>query len=168
MRAVAYWLMKTEPDAFSIDDLERLGTAPWDGVRNYQARNNLLAMKVGERAFFYHSSTDPIGIVGICEIAREAYPDHFAWDPASKYYDVRSTPEKPMWFMPDVRFVEKFPRMVTLAELRRTPGLEGMALVQRGQRLSVQPVREEEWRIILAMVRPSDDQASTVIVPTIP
>jgi predicted RNA-binding protein with PUA-like domain len=168
MRAVAYWLMKTEPDAFSIDDLERLGTAPWDGVRNYQARNNLLAMKVGERAFFYHSSTDPIGIVGICEIAKEAYPDHFAWDPTSKYYDVRSTPEKPVWFMPDVRFVEKFPRMITLAELRRTPGLEGMALVQRGQRLSVQPVSEEEWRIILAMVRSGDGQGSTTIVPTIP
>jgi predicted RNA-binding protein with PUA-like domain len=166
MRAVAYWLMKTEPEAFSIDDLERLGTAPWDGVRNYQARNNLRAMKVGERAFFYHSSTEPPGIVGICEIAKEAYPDHFAWDPSSKYYDMRSTPEKPLWFMPDVRFVEKFARMITLAELRATSGLEGMALVQRGQRLSVQPVTVEEWRVINAIVGP--DQDSTLIVPTMP
>jgi predicted RNA-binding protein with PUA-like domain len=166
MRAVAYWLMKTEPEAFSIDDLERMGTSPWDGVRSYQARNNLRAMKAGERAFFYHSSTEPPGIVGICEVANEAYPDHFAWDPSSKYYDARSTPEKPLWFMPDMRFVEKLPRMITLAELRVTPGLESMALVQRGQRLSVQPVSEEEWRIINAIVDPSQD--STVIVPTIP
>jgi len=166
MRAVAYWLLKTEPEAFSIDTLERLGTSPWDGVRNYQARNNLRAMKVGERAFFYHSSTDPVGIAGICEVAKEAYPDHFAWDPESKYFDVRSTPEKPLWFMPDVRFVEKFSRMITLAELRETPGLDGMALVQRGQRLSVQPVSEDEWWIINAIAR--GDQASTMIVPTIP
>ena len=120
MRAVAYWLLKTEPSAFSIDDLERLGTAPWDGVRNYQARNNLRAMKLGERAFFYHSSAEPPGVVGICEVTREAYPDHTQFDPESKYYDARSKPEDPRWFMPDVRFVERFPRMVSLEELRRT------------------------------------------------
>jgi len=150
MRAVAYWLLKTEPEAFSIDDLERMGTAPWDGVRNYMARNNLMAMKVGERAFFYHSSTDPIGIVGICEVAREAYPDPSAFDPQSIYFDPKSKPEAPRWFMPDVRFVQRFPRMLTLAELRLTPGLEAMALLQRGQRLSVQPVSEEEWMIVIA------------------
>jgi len=151
MRAVAYWLLKTEPSAFSIDDLERLGTAPWDGVRNYQARNNLRAMKLGERAFFYHSSAEPPGVVGICEVAREAYPDHTQFDPESKYYDARSKPEDPRWFMPDVRFVERFPRMVSLEELRRTPGLEAMALIQRGQRLSVQPVSVEEWAIVCSL-----------------
>jgi predicted RNA-binding protein with PUA-like domain len=148
---VAHWLLKTEPEAFSIDDLERLGTAPWDGVRNYQARNNLRAMKVGERAFFYHSSTGPPGIVGICEVATEAYPDHSAWDPGSKYFDPRSPETKPLWFMPDVRFVATFPRMLTLQELRQTPELAGMALLQRGQRLSVQPVRDEEWDVIVAL-----------------
>ena len=145
---MAHWLLKTEPDAFSIDDLERLGIAPWDGVRAYMARNNLMAMKVGERAFFYHSSCAPPGVVGICEVVRGAYPDHTAFDPESKYYDPRSNPEKPRWFMPDVRFVSKFPQMVTLEEIRRTPGLESMTLVQRGMRLSVQPVGDEEWRII--------------------
>jgi predicted RNA-binding protein with PUA-like domain len=148
---VAHWLLKTEPDAFSIDDLERMGVSPWDGVRNYQARNNLRAMKVGERAFFYHSSTEPPGIVGICEVVTEAYPDHSAWNPESRYFDPRSTPERPLWFMPEVRYVSRFPRMVTLEELRRTPGLEGMALVQRGQRLSVQPVRDEEWDVIVGL-----------------
>jgi predicted RNA-binding protein with PUA-like domain len=166
---VAYWLLKTEPEAFSIDDLERLGVAPWDGVRSYMARNNLQAMKLGERAFFYHSSCEPPGIVGICEVAREAYPDHTAFDPASKYYDPKSSPENPRWFMPDVRFVARFPRMITLAELRTMPGLEAMTLLQRGMRLSVQPVREHEWNLILAIagVEP-DAQASTLIDPTIP
>lgn len=151
MRRVAYWLLKTEPEAFSIDDLERQGVAPWDGVRSYQARNNLRAMKVGDRAFFYHSSTEPKGIVGVCEVVREAYPDHTQFDPSSKYYDERSKREDPRWFMPDVRLVAKFPRMITLDELRRTPGLEAMALVQRGMRLSVQPVTEDEWRVITAL-----------------
>ena len=149
--AVAHWLLKTEPEAFSIDDLERMGTSPWDGVRNYMARNNLQAMRVGERAFFYHSSCEPPGVVGVCEVVREAYPDHSAFDPQSKYFDRRSKPESPTWFMPDVRFVERFPRMVTLAEIRATPGLEEMVLVQRGQRLSVQPVTDTEWEIITAL-----------------
>lgn len=148
---MAHWLLKTEPEAFSIDDLERLGVAPWDGVRSYQARSNLMAMSVGERAFFYHSSTEPRGIVGICEVVKEAYPDHTQFDPASKYYDERSTPEKPRWFMPDVRFVAKFPRIITLDELRGTVGLGSMALLQRGMRLSVQPVSEEEWNVITSL-----------------
>src|SRR6185503_16056765 len=104
--------------------------------------NNLMAMKVGEHAFFYHSSCDPPGVVGICEVVREAYPDHTAWNPESKYFDPRTNPEKPRWFMPDVKFVEKFQRMVPIAELRATPGLEAMTLLQRGMRLSVQPVRD--------------------------
>lgn len=143
--------MKTEPEAFSIDDLERMGVAPWDGVRSYMARNNLMTMKLGERAFFHHSSCEPPGIVGICEVVREAYPDHTAFDPGSKYYDPKSVPEKPRWFMPDVRFVARFPRMITLSELRTIPGLEAMTLLQRGIRLSVQPVTEDEWRIITSV-----------------
>lgn len=153
--------MKTEPEAFSIDDLERLGVAPWDGVRSYMARANLVAMKLGDQAFFHHSSCDPPGIVGICEIVREAYPDHTSWDPNSKYFDPKSSPENPRWFMPDVKFVERFPRMITLAELRAIPGLERMALLQRGMRLSVQPVRDREWEIITAIARdlePAPDQ----------
>lgn len=150
-RAV-HWLLKTEPEAFSIDDLERMGVSPWDGVRNYQARNNLQSMKLGERAFFYHSSTDPAGIAGVCEVVRESYPDHSAWNPESKYFDARSTPERPLWFMPDVRFVEKFPRIITLAELRAMPELEGMVLLRKGMRLSVQPVTDEEWAIITGIV----------------
>jgi predicted RNA-binding protein with PUA-like domain len=149
--AMAYWLMKSEPEAFSIDDLARLNVAPWDGVRNFQARNNLRAMKAGDLCFFYHSSTEPPGVVGVARVAKEAYPDHTAWNPGSKYHDPRSTPEKPVWFMPDVEFVEKFPRIVTLAELRETPGLEAMALLKRGQRLSVQPVGEKEWEIVLGL-----------------
>ena len=169
MRAVAYWLLKSEPEAFSIDDLERMGVSPWDGVRSYQARNNLQAMRLGEHGFFYHSSTDPKGVVGILEVLREAYPDHSAFDPESKYYDARSTPEEPVWFMPDVRFVEKFPRILTLQELRQTPGLESMVLLQRGARLSVQPVSEEEWRVITALAEASEPaQDSTEIVPRIP
>src|SRR5919198_2261319 len=148
---MAHWLLKTEPEAYSIDDLERQGVGSWDGVRSFQARNNLQAMRVGDQCFFYHSSTDPKGVVGICEVVREAYPDPSAWDPSSKYHDPRSTPENPLWFMPDVRFVEKFPRIVTLAELRNTPGLEGMALLKRMQRLSVQPVTDEEWDIIVRL-----------------
>ena len=148
---MAHWLLKSEPEAYSIDDLERQGVGSWDGVRSFQARNNLQAMRVGDQCFFYHSSTDPKGVVGICEVVREAYPDPSAWDPASKYHDPRSTPENPLWFMPDVRFVEKFPRIVTLAELRNTPGLEGMALLKRMQRLSVQPVTDEEWDIIVRL-----------------
>lgn len=164
---MAHWLLKTEPEAFSIDDLERLGVAPWDGVRSYMARNNLQAMKAGELAFFYHASCDPPGVVGICEVVREAYPDHTAWDPSSKYFDSKSTPERPLWFMPDVKFVERFPRLVPIAELRAAPGLEGMVLLQRGMRLSVQPVRDEEWEIIVALARGEPDQP-TLIEPFIP
>lgn len=147
---MAYWLLKTEPEAFSIDDLEREGVAGWDGVRNFQARNNLRAMRPGDLAFFYHSSCQPPGVVGVCEVVREAYPDHTAWDSSSKYFDERSTPEKPYWYMPDVKFVRRFPRMVCLEELRGTPGLEDMVLLRKS-RLSVQPVTDDEWRIVEAL-----------------
>lgn len=147
---MAYWLLKTEPDTFSIDDLKRKKVEHWDGVRNYSARNNLMAMKVGEFGFFYHSSCDPPGVAGVVRVVREAYVDESQFDPESKYYDARSKPEKPRWYMPDVKYVKKFPRLVTLAEIKATPGLQDMAVV-RSFRLSVQPVTEQEWEIITAL-----------------
>ena len=143
--------MKSEPDAFSIDDLERKGREHWDGVRSFQARNNMRAMKVGDRAFFYHSSVQPPGVAGISEIVREAYPDHTAWDPGSKYFDAASTPEKPRWDIVDTAFVENFPRLVTLEELRQTPGLDDMLVIRRGMRLSVQPVTARQWEIVVQL-----------------
>jgi len=147
---MAYWLLKTEPTTFGIDDLAQKEVEHWDGVRNFQARNNLRAMRLGEEAFFYHSSTGEPGIAGICKVVREAYPDESQFDPKSKYFDPRAQHEKPRWWMPDVGFVEKFPRVITLAELRTIPGLEEMVLLNRS-RLSVQPVLEDEWRIILQL-----------------
>lgn len=144
---MAYWLLKSEPESFSIDDLQRKGVEHWDGVRNYAARNHLTAMKPGDLGFFYHSSADPPGVAGICEVVREAYPDYSQFYPGSKYFDPRAKPSKPRWFMPDVRFVRKFPRLVPLAEIRQTPGLQDMQLVKFG-RLSVQSVTEKEWEII--------------------
>jgi predicted RNA-binding protein with PUA-like domain len=144
---MAYWLVKSEPSSYSIDDLEREGVSCWDGVRNYAARNHLLGMKTGDQAFFYHSQADPVGVIGLCEVVREAYPDPTQFDPASKYFDARSSPAKPRWFMPDVRFVRKFPRLVPLSEIRQTPGLADMQLVRFG-RLSVQSVTESEWEIV--------------------
>jgi predicted RNA-binding protein with PUA-like domain len=144
---MAYWLLKTEPGTYSIDDLEREGVAHWEGVRNPQAVRNLRSMALGDLAFFYHSSVSPPGVAGVCEVAREAYPDHTAWDPASPYFDERSSPETPRWFMPDVRFVRRFARFVPLPELRETPGLGEMVLLRRS-RLSVQPVSPKEWDVI--------------------
>lgn len=147
---MAYWLLKSEPDAFSIDDLERVKVEPWNGVRNWSARNNLRAMAVGDLGFFYHSSCTPPGVAGIVRIVREAYPDETQFDPASKYFDPRAKPEKPRWYNPDVGFVAKYPRLVTLAEIKATPGLQDMALL-RTFRLSVQPVTEQEWEIVTAL-----------------
>lgn len=157
---MAHWLLKSEPETFGIDHLALKETEHWDGVRNYMARNNLRAMKLGEQAFFYHSSCQPPGIAGICEVVREAYPDHTAWDPDSKYFEPRSTPDRPLWFMPDVRFVERFGELITLEELRRTAGLEGMPLLQRGQRLSVQPVSDDHWDLIMKMRQRPPSEAS--------
>lgn len=143
-----YWLLKTEPQAYSIDDLERDGRTCWDGVRNYQARNFMRDMKVSDLALFYHSGTEPIGVTGIARVAREAYPDHTAWDPDNMHFDPKSTPDKPSWMMVDIAFVEKFPKIVSLDTLKTTEGLEGMPVIQRGQRLSVQPVDEKHFRIV--------------------
>jgi predicted RNA-binding protein with PUA-like domain len=148
-----YWLFKTEPDAYSIDRLEREGRTEWSGVRNFQARNNMVAMKLGDRGFFYHSSTKPPGIVGICEVIKEAYPDFTQFDPKSDYFDPKAKPDDPTWKMVDVGFVEKFPQMLTLDELRARADLDlrGMVLLRRGSRLSVQPVEERYWNAILQL-----------------
>ena len=146
-----YWLLKTEPTTFSFDDLWRAPkrTTFWDGVRNFQARNTLRdRMKQGDLVFIYHSSTDPTGIVGIAEVAREGYPDETAFDPADSHFDPKSKRESPTWFGVDVRAVERIDPIVTLEELRRTRGLEKMVLLQKGSRLSVQPVSAAEWEVI--------------------
>lgn len=150
-----YWLVKSEPGTFSWDDLWKLPrrTTSWDGVRNYQARNLLRAMKEGDQVFFYHSSTDPAAIIGICEVVREGYPDQTQFDPRSEYYDPKSDPDDPRWYVVDLRAVEPLPRPVTLAELRAAKGLEQMALLQKGSRLSVQPVTTAEWKSILELAR---------------
>jgi len=151
---MAYWLMKSEPDVFGIDDLAACPeqTEPWDGVRNYQARNMMRdEMKVGDQAFFYHSNCDEPGIVGIMEVVKEGYPDHTAFDPENKYYDPKSNPENPRWFMVNLRYVRRLRRNISLAELKEYAEgpLEGMPLVRRGNRLSVMPVTPEQWDFIL-------------------
>ena len=144
------WLLKTEPDTFSIADLKRLGTSPWDGVRNYTARNNLRAMEVGELALVYHSSTKPTAVVGLARVCRTAYPDPSQHDPKSDHYDEKSDPAEPRWSMVDVEYVAHLPRAVTLEEIKREPQLKAMVLVQRG-RLSVQPVTQAELETVVAM-----------------
>ncbi|GAC1580785.1 MAG: EVE domain-containing protein [Candidatus Elarobacter sp.] len=148
-----HWLFKSEPDAFSIDDLARVQREEWSGVRSYQARNVMREMQVGDLGFFYHSSVAPPGIAGICEVAAAAHPDSTQFERASEYYDRASKPDDPRWWCVDVRFVEKFARFVTLEELRRVPELVGMQLLRRGQRLSVQPVSDPEWDIVLRIAR---------------
>lgn len=146
--------MKTEPGSYSIEDLKKAPekTTCWDGVRNYQARNFMREMQKGDQIFFYHSSTEPAGIVGIAEVVKTAYPDHTALDPRDRHYDPKSTPENPIWEMVDIKFVREFSDVLTLDVLRRVKGLEMMELLRRGSRLSVQPVRQEEWTIVLKLV----------------
>jgi predicted RNA-binding protein with PUA-like domain len=150
--ATQFWLMKTEPDAYSIDRLEKEGRGTWDGVRNPIARNHMRAMNEGDLVLFYHSSCKPPGVVGIARVCRTAYPDHTSWDPTSKYFDEKSSPEKPRWDMVDVEFVERTPRMVTLDDLKADPSLEGM-IVTRVGRLSVQPVSREHFARVLRMAK---------------
>jgi predicted RNA-binding protein with PUA-like domain len=146
-----YWLMKSEPELFGIDDLARKGQEHWDGVRNFQARNHLREMSPGDRVLFYHSNARPSGVAGIAEVARAAYPDFTSWDPSSDYFDPASTPDKPRWFMVDVKFVRKLKRVIPLDELKRQPALAGMALLRKGNRLSVTEVTKEEWDYILGL-----------------
>jgi predicted RNA-binding protein with PUA-like domain len=148
-----YWLMKSEPDVYSIDDLAReTKPALWEGCRNFTVRNFLKNdMQAGDLAFFYHSSTKPPGVVGIMEIVGDAFGDPTQFDPESEYYDAKSKPEKPIWIARNVRLVEKFSRIVTLEELKSTAGLEKMLVVRKGQRLSVMPVTPQEWQIVIEM-----------------
>ena len=148
-----YWLMKSEPSAFSIQDLRKVRgqTTSWDGVRNFQARNFMRAMKKGDRVLFYHSNADPPEVVGMAEVVREAYPDDSAFDPQDIHYDPRSTPAKPLWDMVDIKLVRIFPAPIPLDRLRREPGLKRMELLRKGSRLSVQPVRSEEWAHVLKL-----------------
>ena len=147
-----YWLMKTEPGTYSIADLKRDGSTCWEGVRNYQARNLIRdEMQVGDGVLFYHSQVKPMGIYGVGEIVREAYPDDTAFDPKEKYYDPKSDPTDPTWMMVDVGYIATVDPPVTLEMLKQTPGLEQMKVVQKGSRLSVQPVTPEEWDIVLSM-----------------
>ncbi len=147
-----YWLFKSEPMAYSFSDLlsESDQTAEWDGVRNYQARNYMRdEMKVGDGVLFYHSSNGSQAVVGTARIIQEAYPDHTAWDPGSKHYDPKSTPNNPIWFMVDIRADKEFARPVTLKEVKGNPRLQDMLLARRGIRLSIQPVSKEEWEEII-------------------
>ena len=149
-----YWLFKSEPSTWSWDDQMAKGDAgeEWDGVRNYQARNFMRdGMKKGDRVFFYHSNCETPGIVGIAEVVREAYPDHTAFDPDDPHYDPKSDPDDPRWLMVDVKYVRKLKRTIPLAELKDNPALADMALVRKGNRLSVMPVTEDQWQTILDM-----------------
>ncbi|MBX2884000.1 MAG: EVE domain-containing protein [Granulosicoccus sp.] len=150
-----YWLFKSEPDAFSIDDLIAMKGKRdhWDGIRNYQARNLMRdRMKKGDLGFFYHSSCKVPGIVGSVEVIKEAYPDHTAWDPKSGYFDPKSTPDNPRWVMVDVKFRQKFDRILSLQELREVKALDDMVLLQKGSRLSIQPVSSKHWKKIHTLI----------------
>jgi predicted RNA-binding protein with PUA-like domain len=153
---VAYWLMKTEPDSFSIDDLEQRGVEPWNGVRNYQARNFMRdQMRPGDGVVIYHSSCAVPGAAGLAEVVGEAYADPTQFDRKSDYHDPASKPDAPRWWLVDVKFVRRFDRVVTLEELRQVPAMEGSPLVQRGSRLSVLPLTAAQWRAIQAQEKKS-------------
>lgn len=153
-RAKRYWLMKCEPEAYTIEDLERDGTTSWEGVRNFQARNFLRDdMKKGDPVLFYASNAEPSGVTGLAEVAREAYPDPYAFQEGHKYHDPKSDPDNPTWYMVDIRFVERFDRIISLQELKETPGLEKMMVTQKGSRLSVQPATKEEFEIVRRLGR---------------
>ena len=149
-----HWLMKSEPDVFGIEHLRAKRVSPWDGVRNYMARNHMLAMRAGDRVLFYHSSADPSGVAGLAEVVREAYPDHTARDPKSEYFDPKATEDNPRWFMVDVKWKSTFPKLIPLEALRRNRKLRRMITLRQGNRLSVTPVTESEWNAIREMAQP--------------
>ena len=148
--AKRYWLMKSEPGVYSIDDLERDGSTFWDGVRNYKARNNMRAMEVGDEVLYYHSNANPPGVVGIARVCREAYPDPTQFDRRSKYFDAKSTRADPRWWLVDIEFVARLPRLVSLEDVKSDPALADMELVRYG-RLSVQAVTREEFARVKRM-----------------
>ena len=147
-----HWLMKSEPDVFGIEDLIRVKEEPWDGVRNYQARNMMRdQMALGDRVFFYHSNCETPGVAGLMTVSKLGYPDHTSWDVNSKYYDVKSTADAPRWFMVDVCIERQLSRVITLAELKADPTLQDMPLVKKGNRLSIMPVGAVEFDYILTL-----------------
>jgi predicted RNA-binding protein with PUA-like domain len=153
-RQKRYWLLKCEPEAYTIENLARDGVTTWEGVRNFQARNFLRDdMKPGDGVLFYASNADPSGVTGLAEIARAGYPDPTAFDPTNVYYDEKSDPDVPTWYRVDVRFVEAFPAIVPLEALKATPGLEKMMVTQKGSRLSVQPATKEEFALVRRLGR---------------
>jgi predicted RNA-binding protein with PUA-like domain len=161
-RGVQYWLMKSEPHVFSIDDLAASPqqTIHWHGVRNYQARNTLRDdIQIGDKVLFYHSSCATPAVVGTAKIVRAGYPDHTAWDENSDYPDPKSTPENPRWYMVDVKLDKKLPRPITLTEMRLDPALASMGLLRKGNRLSVQPVSQEHFEHIVALSKQKRTQA---------
>lgn len=153
--AKRYWLMKTEPDVFGLSHLKRCKnrTTLWDGVRNYQARNLMREMKLGDGVIFYHSRISPPEAVATCKVVREAYPDPTQFRPKEKYYDPKSTKDNPRWFCVDVQLDQEFTTPVTLPEMKEHPGLEEMKVTQKGSRLSVQPVTADEWKIVTRLGR---------------
>lgn len=149
-----YWLIKSEPEVFSIDDLinSKEQTTFWDGVRNYQARNYLRdEMKINDKVIFYHSNSEPPAAVGVCEVVKEGYPDFTAFDPESNHYDPKSKSDLPTWFMVDVKFVSKFSNPVSIEQMRNNEKLKNLKLLQRGNRLSVMPISKEEFNLIVKM-----------------
>ena len=150
--AKKYWLMKSEPDVYSIDDLERDGSTYWEGIRNYKARNNMREMKIGDEVIFYHSNAKPPSAVGIARVCKEAYPDRFQFDKKSKYYDAKSDPDEPRWDLVDIEFVSKFDHPVPLKDIKEDPNLDDMELVRYG-RLSVQSVTKREFDYVKKMGR---------------
>ena len=150
---MGYWLFKTEPDAFGIDDLAARPdqTEPWDGVRNYQARNFLRDdIKLGDQVFVYHSSCKNVGIVGLAEVVKEGYVDGSQFDPEAKYYDPKAKTENPRWYRVDIKFIKKYANLLPLAEIKSMPEIQELALVKKGARLSVMPVPEQEAKVLLA------------------
>lgn len=148
---MSYWLVKSEPNTYSIDDLKRDKSTLWDGIRNYQARNYLQSMKVGDEVLFYHSNSEPSAIVGLCTVTKTAVPDPTQFDKKSKYYDDGASSEKPRWFSPTFKFSEAFEQPIELPALRKVAKLKNMVLLQRGSRLSVHPVTVDEFNSILAL-----------------
>lgn len=159
MTSINYWLMKSEPDVFSIDDLAKKNRSGWDGVRNYQARNYMRDnMKIGDIVLFYHSSCEVPGIAGIAKVCKESHPDPSQFDKKSEYFDEKSTKENPRWYMVEVEFVKKLSKIITLQDLKNTNGLESMPVVQKGSRLSINPVTAKEYKIIQDLF-PNQDKA---------
>lgn len=150
--AKSFWLMKSEPDVFGIDDLKKVKQEPWDGVRNYQARNFMRdSMRKGDLVLFYHSNAKPPGVAGVAEICSDAYPDPTQFDKKSKYFDAKSDPENPRWLLRDVKFKKKFKELIPLSDLKQYKELKDMKLLQKGNRLSIMPVTKKEYDFIISL-----------------